>query len=192
MSFIFPNTNPRLINAAAALASYAHGSVNQKRKYTNELYIVHPMEVAEIVAGVTNDSHMIAAAWLHDVVEDTPFDLDYIEVFLESYAGVSKVQAWIVGQYVYELTEQSKPEDGNRAARKRIDRDFLARSSPGAATIKLADLISNTSTICEYDPGFAKIYMQEKRDLLDVLKHGNAQLWARANGIVEAYFFKNQ
>ena len=79
MIVIFPPTNPHLIQAAAALAGYAHGTVNQKRKYTNEPYIVHPMEVAEIVASVTNDSEMIAAAWLHDVVEDTGVTLQEIE-----------------------------------------------------------------------------------------------------------------
>ena len=191
MIVIFPPTNPHLIQAAAALAGYAHGTVNQKRKYTNEPYIVHPMEVAEIVASVTNDSEMIAAAWLHDVVEDTPFDLDHVGDWMMDYGKASAIGAWKVGQYVYELTEQSKPEDGNRAARKRIDREFLAKSTPEAATIKLADLISNTSTICEYDPGFARVYMREKRDLLEVLRHGNADLWARANGIVEAYFSTN-
>lgn len=176
-----------LETAAAALAGYAHGSVGQKRKYTNEPYIVHPMEVADIVSSVTEDSRMIAAAWLHDVLEDTGFSLAYIENFLIE-AGMSHTTSWTVGQYVYELTEQSKPEDGNRADRKKIDRDFLAKSSPEAATVKLADLISNTASITRHDPNFAKVYMAEKRELLKVLAHGNKTLWDEADVIVSKYF----
>ena len=39
------------------------------------------------------------------------------------------------------LTDVSKPSDGNRAVRKEIDRQHLAKASPKAKTIKLADLI---------------------------------------------------
>ena len=173
--------------AAAALAGYAHGSVGQKRKYTNEPYIVHPMEVADIVAEVGGSSHMIAAALLHDVVEDTEIKPFEIEEWFRNF-GFSCDDATAVRYLVYELTEQSTPEDGNRAARKKIDRDFLAKSSPEAATIKLADMISNTTSITRYDPNFAKVYMAEKRELLKVLKHGNKTLWDHANRIVEEYF----
>jgi hypothetical protein len=37
---------------------------------------VHLKAVADLVAGVTDDPEMIAAAWLYDVVEDTPITLD--------------------------------------------------------------------------------------------------------------------
>ena len=173
--------------AAAALAGYAHGSVGQKRKYTNEPYIVHPMEVAAIVSGVTDDSRMIAAAWLHDVIEDTGFSIAYVENLLIELGGFP-TEVWVVMKYVHELTDQSKPEDGNRAVRKKIDRDFLAKSSPETATIKLADMMSNTTSITHYDPNFAKVYMAEKRELLQVLKHGDKSLWDHASRIVEGYF----
>jgi hypothetical protein len=53
----------------------------------------------------------------------------------------------------------------------------LAKASPAAMTIKLADIIDNTSTIEFYDPDFAKVYLAEKRPLLDILKAGDPTLW---------------
>ena len=61
-----------IVKKAQVFAIAAHAAVQQKRKYTNEPYIVHPAEVASIVAGVEGSTEdMVAAAWLHDVVEDT-------------------------------------------------------------------------------------------------------------------------
>ena len=60
-----------IISRAARFAKAAHESIDQRRKYSGEPYIVHPKAVAAIVATVTRDEHMISAAWLHDVVEDT-------------------------------------------------------------------------------------------------------------------------
>lgn len=57
-----------LVAKAVAYAAYAHDG--QFRKGTALPYIVHPMEAASIVAGITNDPELIAAAVLHDVMED--------------------------------------------------------------------------------------------------------------------------
>ena len=57
---------------AMRYATEAHSRINHRRKYTSELYDVHLKNVADIVASVTEDPEMIAAAWLHDIVEDTP------------------------------------------------------------------------------------------------------------------------
>jgi len=61
-------------------------------------------------------------------------------------------------------------------------------ASPRAKTVKLADLIDNSYSISEHDPGFAKIYMAEKKRLLVVLREGNPTLYAMAMEIVEAYY----
>ena len=74
------------------------------------------------------------------------------------------------------LTDVSKLEDGNRATRKSLDRAHIANASPDAMTIKLADLISNTASIMEYDANFAKVYLKEKKLLLEVLTKGNDEL----------------
>jgi len=57
-----------LIDFAYRYAEEAHKG--QVRKYTGEPYINHPVAVARIVAGVTDDCEMICAALLHDVIED--------------------------------------------------------------------------------------------------------------------------
>jgi guanosine-3',5'-bis(diphosphate) 3'-pyrophosphohydrolase len=82
------------------------------------------------------------------------------------------------------LTDISKPVDGNRAARKAIDREHTAQASPAAKTIKLADLIDNTRSIVAHDPDFARVYLKEKALLLEVLREGDATLWAMADEMV--------
>jgi (p)ppGpp synthase/HD superfamily hydrolase len=164
-----------IIEKAKLFATAAHAAVDQRRKYTNEPYIVHPAEVANIVSktnGVTDE--MIAAAWLHDVVEDTAVNL----LTIEHHFGTE------VGILVYWLTNKSKPEDGNRVRRKEIDRLHMAAASSEAQTIKVADLISNTSTITKYDPEFAKVYLEEKRKLLEVLVYADRDLLRKAWSLV--------
>ena len=160
-----------LVEHARMFAHGAHFAVGQLRKYTNEPYIVHPFEVAQIVATVPDATEeMIAAAWLHDVVEDTGVTLDQVHLLFG--AGVAELVFW--------LTDQSRPEDGNRAARKTIDRAHIAKAPAAAQTVKLADLISNTKSIMEHDPEFAKTYLEEKRLMLEVMTKGNAALMAEA------------
>lgn len=161
------------IQRAAAFCVGAHCAVGQKRKYTGEDYWYHPMEVlcilSEVVPGATED--MRVAALLHDVVEDTQVTLETVkDLFGEK-----------VAQYVDELTDVSKPEDGNRAARKAIDLAHTALASPEAKSIKLADLISNSRSIKERDPVFAVTYLAEKRALLGVLRQGDAELYRIAS-----------
>lgn len=56
---------------ARRFATEAHASAGQRRKYTDEPYIVHPAAVVELVRSVSHDDALLAAAWLHDTVEDT-------------------------------------------------------------------------------------------------------------------------
>lgn len=159
---------------ARRFATKWHGSIDQRRKYTNEPYIHHASAVAAIVRRVTDDQEMLAAAWLHDVVEDTPCSLEEIE---QAFGAA-------VAALVAALTSPSRPEDGDRAERKAIDLAHLAKAPPRAKTIKLADIIDNTSTVRERDPAFAEIYLAEKRAQLDVLLEGDATLWREAKDIV--------
>lgn len=161
-----------IIEKARDFCIVAHG--DQKRKYTFLPYYEHCFEVACIVEQVTNDESVIAAALLHDVVEDTKFTLAHIQ----------QAFGQRVALLVYQVTDVSRPEDGNRRVRKLIDQAHLAESSPEGATIKLADTISNTQDIMQHDPNFAKVYLKEKRALLPLLTHGNTKLWAQPNAIV--------
>src|SRR5690554_5996823 len=79
---------------ALEFARKAHAE--QFRKYSNEPYIVHPIRVAELVKTVSHSHDMVCAAYLHDVVEDTPVSID--EIHAEFGQGI--------GDLVDELTDE--------------------------------------------------------------------------------------
>ncbi len=66
-----------LVSEAIAFAVKAHDGM--RRKKSEAPYILHPMEAAVIVGTMTDDQTLIAAAVLHDVVEDAGITLDEIE-----------------------------------------------------------------------------------------------------------------
>lgn len=162
------------VEQAKVFAIAAHSAIGQRRKYTYEPYWTHPGDVAATVASVGGTDSMIAAAWLHDVVEDTAVTIEDVRMMFGA----------VVADYVSWLTDVSRPEDGNRAARKAIDLAHIAQCPAEVATIKLADIISNSSSIVKHDPEFAKVYLVEKAAQMQVLKHGDATLWHHAAGII--------
>ena len=159
-----------LEDRARTFATAAHAAVGQLRKYTHEPYWVHPAEVAATVKTVAHTEAMVAAAYLHDVVEDTGVTLELVRA--EFGDEVATLVGW--------LTDVSRPDHGNRAARKAVDRAHTASAPAEAQTVKLADLMSNTRSIVEHDPEFAKVYLAEKRQLLEVMTKGDPELLARA------------
>ena len=163
-----------LIQRAREFASKAHASIDQRRKYTGDPYIVHPEAVAELVAATGAGTEVIAAAWLHDVVEDTPVTLDQVRG--EFGDEVAKL--------VDDLTDVSRRNDGNRATRVAIDREHTSRADPRAKTVKLADVVHNLADIVEFDPKFAVTYLAEKERLLEVLQEGDASLKRRASDLI--------
>src|SRR5688572_28437114 len=100
-------TGGDLVEKARQFATAAHRGVGQTRKYTGEPYDEHLRRVAPLVECLTDDPELIAAAWLHDVVEDTPVTLEEVE--REFGHGVRE----LVGA----LTDVSRPHHGNRKAR---------------------------------------------------------------------------
>ena len=163
-----------VVDKALVFATAAHAAVGQKRKYTGEDYIVHPIEVMELVRSVPHDDNMLAAALLHDLVEDTSVSIDLIrEQFGDDIADLVD---W--------LTDVSRPEDGNRAARKAKDCAHTAAAPARAKTIKLADLISNSKSIGHFNPSFWRVYKREKDALLAVLTEGDPTLYAQASNYV--------
>ncbi|MCH2175428.1 MAG: HD domain-containing protein [Lentisphaeria bacterium] len=166
-----------LVSKAKEFASNAHAAVNQKRKYTHDPYIIHPAAVAKKVASVTSDQNLIAAAWLHDTVEDTNVTIEQIE----DEFGKN------IGLLVESLTDVSKPSDGNRKIRKEIDRLHTKQASPGAKTVKLADLIDNSKSILKYGDKFTDVFIHEMELLLEVLSEGDPSLFTEAQAIVRDY-----
>lgn len=161
---------------AIAFAEKAHAK--QVRKYSGDPYLAHPIEVAmalTIIPGMSLDA--VLAAILHDVVEDCGISNDVIK----------RVFGKAVARLVSEVTERSRKDEGSREERKKIDRDWYAKGSPDAQSIKLADLISNTKSIMIEDPNFAGLYMEEKRDLLKVLTKGHPILIAKAESMLQEW-----
>ena len=159
---------PEIALLAQGFAMCAHR--NQPRKFEDAPYMVHPIRVARIVHEYTDDANIIAAAMMHDVLEDTDVTAEEMR----------KVFGDVITDLVLEVTDVSRPGDGKRAARKEKDKEHLARSSAGGATIKLADIIDNAIGIAAHDKGFAPVYLREVEALLQVLKHGDKRLWERA------------
>lgn len=153
----------------------------QRRKYTNAPYVTHLAEVAGIVASVAMSRGLpnggvqpedaVATAWLHDSMEDQGVTRDEL---LDEFGP-------IIGYGVVMLSDM---ETGNRAERKAASRKRLSGAPAWIQTIKLADLISNTSNIVEHDPDFAHIYLREKEDLLSGLSVGDADLFRIASRMV--------
>lgn len=145
----------RIVLRAQTVASAAH--VGQNRKYTGEPYLVHPQAVADIIARHNGAAWLQAAALLHDTIEDT-------ELTLEDLVGEFPPEVVDAVDY---MTERAWA--GNRKIRKTAECCRLAQGSTDCQSLKLADLIDNTSSIVEHDPSFAVVYLREKRALLDAL-----------------------
>ena len=145
--------------SALVFATAAHAAVGQMRKYSDDPYIVHPIRVATTVAKFGGTDEMIAAAYLHDVVEDTGVSI----VDIQDMFGTD------VALIVDGLTDVSKPEDGNRVVRKAMDRAHSAGATYEAQFVKCADIIDNASDIGDNDPSFNVVYCKEMVALLEVL-----------------------
>lgn len=164
-----------IIERADAFAERAHGSIGQLRKYTGDPYIVHPRAVAETLKRIDAEPDVIAAALLHDVVEDTPVIAEEVRVeFGERIAG------WVAS-----MTDVAPSSGLNREARVRLNLARLADADDEVHTIKLADLIDNASSIVMHDPGWARHYLAEKRRALHVLGRGHPELLSAATVLVE-------
>lgn len=157
----------------------AHDSINHRRKYTDEPYHVHPERVAKLVSEVTSDQEVIAAAWLHDVLEDVaPTNSQFNAEAIRQQFGKR------VLQLVLEVTDVSRLEDGNRAARKAIDRAHLAKASAEGQTIKLADMIDNVIDIGKHDAHFIRVFKAEAKLNLEHLKLGNKKLYEKLKSLL--------
>jgi len=154
---------------------FKHGE--QKRKYTGEPYYNHLLNVAEIVS--KQEAECIEIALCHDLFEDTNCTFnDLYKKLIE--LGYNSKHAYNICTCVNELTDKFTKEDFpylNRTKRKYNECNRLATISYKSKSVKYADLIDNTSSIAEYDKDFAKIYLKEKHDILEVMNNGNSELF---------------
>ncbi len=158
-----------LVARARRFAERAHNAINHRRKYSGRPYTEHLERVATRVAQVSDDAAAIAAAWLHDVVEDTP----------TSHTDIEREFGPHVAHLVHALTDVDT-SFGNRAARKSADRARLSQAPAAAHTVKLADLMDNAADIAANDPSFARVFLREMAAALAVLTKGDPTLLAEA------------
>ncbi len=153
-----------LIFKAAKLAHIKHNGQMRKDKTTE--YIMHPVNVAgKVLLWTTqqennqfNYENMIAAAVLHDVLEDT--NVTEEEITVATNADVTKL--------VVELTNASHDSKLPRAQRKAMDREKLTNASQEAKIIKMFDRIDNLEDM-SYDDSFGMDYARESILLAEVI-----------------------
>lgn len=160
-------------------ADDAHGE--QRRKYTPEKYIVHPVRVMEICKRFTNDVPVLAAALLHDALEDTDVDKKSLNNFLQTI--MKEKEAERTTQPVIELTDVFVKDDypaWNRRKRKAKETERLITTGAAAQTIKYADIIDNGKEMVTHDSDFASVFLRERKSLLKQMNKGNEQLCKEA------------
>ena len=140
----------------------AHG--DQVRKYTGEPYWEHPLAVAALVTHYWPDApeDVICAALLHDVVEDTPVELEEIR----------RLFGDDVATYVWFLTKPPA-HVGNRETRKKLDRVRLAEAPAAVRYIKMLDVIHNAQSIKVHDKNFWQLFREEAMMLFSAMKAQN-------------------
>lgn len=154
---------------------------DQVRKYTNEPYFkAHLKPVAERVDFLHPLAYEIGLG--HDLFEDTEVSKEFFEEYL-IFIGYSKEETFVIIQGITELTDVYTSvayPSLNRAQRKIQEAHRLATISKLSQSIKYADLIDNTKSIAKYDPGFAKVYLKEKKLILNVMNKGDTGLYTKA------------
>lgn len=149
------------IEKAYLLAKDAHK--NQKRR-SGEPYIMHPVAVARILFNLGMDNECIIAALLHDVVEDTEYDLDYIsENFGADVAllvdGVTKL-----GKIPLSTREEVQAEN--------IRKMFMAMNEDiRVIIIKLADRLHNMRTLAHMPEYKQREKSQETLEIYAPIAH---------------------
>lgn len=148
--------NTNLTPKAMIYASEQHAT--QKRK-TGEPYVTHPLEVSSIVRKYTKDDNLIAAAVLHDTIEDTS----------TTYAELKEKFNKEIADNVLALTN-NKPKM-NAIGKPKYLVDKMKKMTDGQLIIKLADRLHNVSSLKGTDPKFQKRTIRQTKEILTGLKN---------------------
>jgi (p)ppGpp synthase/HD superfamily hydrolase len=122
-----------MLNEAILFATKAHAG--QVRKATNIPYIVHPLECVVIVSAITTDEEMMAAAVLHDTVEDC--EGVTLEMIREQFGA--RVAAYVA--------QESEDKSKTWQERKQATVDHLQNATEDVCILVLADKLSNLRSI---------------------------------------------
>ena len=127
-----------LLDRAIVFAVKAHH--NTERRGKGFPYIVHPMEAVEIVATITSDQELLAAAALHDTIEDTDVTVEDIRrEFGDRIADLVHAES---DQFTEGVSEEDSWHD-----RKQVAIDRLAAASHDAKIVAMGDKLSNMRAI---------------------------------------------
>lgn len=167
---------PEVVYRAICLAASAHRT--QTRKASDLPYISHPAAVASILvqAGVTNPN-IIAAAWLHDVVEDTA-------VTIEDIAAQFPAEVVTLVDF---MSETKRDQSGTRlswAERKAAHIRKMATASVEARTIMLADKLHNMTTMLADQSGLPDFWNRFNAPKSELLNY-YASMVATADDVAE-------
>lgn len=128
-----------LVSEAIAFAVTAHDGM--RRKKGNSPYILHPMEAAVIVGAMTDDQNLIAAAVLHDVVEDAGITIEEIEARFGP-----RVRALVASET--EDKRENLPPASTWRIRKEESLDVLRNTTdPAVLMVWLGDKLANMRAI---------------------------------------------
>jgi len=161
-----------IIGSAQIIARLAHKGQTRGAACGDEPYYNHCIRVANTVASfapVWNKPLVVAAGYLHDVIEDCEVSADELYTLVSGGQGVSYGATRVVN-LVLQVTHVSKPTDGNRALRRGLDRAHVAKTDEEGATLKCCDIEDNLTSPFD-DEGWAHKYFAEKKAELDVLTH---------------------
>lgn len=173
-----------ILKQVIAFADQAHG--DQVRKYADERYIKHPIRVMKTCRRFGYSLPVLAAAILHDVLEDTAVQPEELDRFLLTV--MDKADGYHTFKLTEELTDVYSKDNYpmmNRRKRKENEIMRLEKVSAEAQTIKYADIIDNAKDIAKNDAEFAPVFLRESRTLLGKMKKGNRELHQKAIEIVE-------
>jgi guanosine-3',5'-bis(diphosphate) 3'-pyrophosphohydrolase len=168
-----------VLEKVTEFAREAHGE--QMRKYGGDRYIVHPIRVMKLCRKYTDEIPVLAAALMHDVLEDTDVTAHEIDAFLSGIMSDAERKKTV--KFVKELTDEFVKQNYprlNRKIRKSKEADRLEKVSAEAQTIKYADIIDNANEIVSQDAGFGAVYLRECSVLLDKMDKGNKELYQLA------------
>ena len=144
--------NTELLDRAIIFAVKAHAGTERRGK--GYPYIVHPMEAVEIVSTMTKDQELLAAAALHDTVEDTDVTIEQIrEEFGDRVADLVADETVEIPDQVGNdgddvMAGSDRPsEEETWHSRKQAAIDRLAKASHDAKMVALGDKLSNMRAI---------------------------------------------
>ena len=127
-----------LLERAMGFAIKAHQGMERRGK--GFPYIIHPMEAVAIVATMTNDQELLAAAALHDVVEDTEISCEDIR---KEFGD--RIAQLVANESDPEVSEMNESESWK--IRKQFAIDRLAKSGLDTKIVAMGDKLSNMRAI---------------------------------------------